>query len=269
MRRNLYALIVLLFVFSFNDITASDKAKFNDGINVEQLSDKPHQYSVCLKFDSIESVTVGTTIIAESLGIKHESYSLQKSEWSYNSENNLLHLDREIDSSKYIVSVTGKYRIPLSVVPVEKIDSAKIRFIVDGRIGIPDKDFRYDQIKNEIELLSCTTGKENYILQYRLSQGSASIGSMSTSLLTRSLLEYLEWPTDGNTIPLDRSGLRFSPQEKKYKSVWMVQFLPVGYGYTGKDQLSGFYWDTVKNELILDEPVDTEKYSVMILGEEI
>ena len=140
--------------------------------------------------------------------------------------------------------------------------------MIDGHIGVQGKDFLYDNVKNEIELVNCKTGSENYILQYRNSKGCASIGSMNSSSLTRSLLQYLEWPTEGNTVPLDRDGLRFSPRDTTFKSVWLVQFIPTGDGYTGKDSLSGFHWDSVKNELTLDEPVDTEKFSVMILGEE-
>jgi hypothetical protein len=47
----------------------------------------------------------------------------------------------------------------------------------------------------------------------------------------------------------------------------MVQLIPSGDGYNGKSMLSGFYWDKENYRLTLDEPVDTGRYSVYILGE--
>jgi len=270
MKRNFYwALVIMsLYFFPFNDAISSDKVIPSNDINAEPVPGQKGHYLVNIKFDIIESVTVSTTIVAESLGIKHENCGLQKNEWDYDSGKNILHTSREIDNTNYIVRVNGRYRLPLCIIVNEKIDSENIRLVIDGRIGIPGKDFCYDSVKNEIELISCKTGSENYILQYRYSKGCASIGSMNSSGMTRSLLEYLEWPVEGNTVQLDQKGLCFSPRDTGYKSVWMVQFIPTGYGYTGKDNLSGFHWDNIKNKLTLDEPVDTEKFSVMILGEE-
>lgn len=270
MKRINYLVLAIIFMSSlpFRIAYSSDAVIPSDDINVEPIPGDTHHYSVNIKFDTIESVTVSTTIVAESLGIKHESYDLQKNEWDYDPVGNILHAGREIDNTNYIVRVTGRYRTPLCIITNEKIDPAKIRLVIDGRIGIPGKDYHYDSIKNEIELITCKTGKENYILQYHYSQGSASIGSMNSSGFTRSLLKYLEWPTEGNAVQLDQKGLRFSPRETVYKSVWLVQLLPAGDGYTGRDILSGFHWDSIKNELTFNEPVDTEKYSVMILGEE-
>jgi len=270
MKRFYYTVLVIVSLFAFPSRIAisSEKMISSDDINVEPILNEPRKYSVNIKFNTIDSVMVSTTIVAESLGIKHERFYLQNSEWNYDSGKNILYLQRDIDTANYIVRVSGRYRTPLCIITNEKIDPAKIRLVIDGHIGVPGKDFRYDAVKNEIELVTCKTGSENYILQYQYSQGAASIGSMNTSGLTLSLLKYLGWPTEGNTITIERNGLRFSPRDTVYKSVWMVQLIPVRDGYTGKDILSGFRWDSIKNELTLDEPVDTEKFSVMILGEE-
>lgn len=261
-------IIIPLWLYPFNAAGSSEKAVPSDDINAEQVPGEQHCYSVNIKFNTIESVIVSTTIVAESAGTRHEDYILQKSEWSYDPAGNRLYVERDIDNSNYIVRVTGRYRTPLCIIPNEKIDPSEIRLVVEGRIGVPGKDFRYDPVKNEIELVTCKSGSEKYILQYSYSQGCASIGSINTSGLTRPLLGYLGWPTEGNAVQLDRKGLSFSPKNAVYKSVWLVQFIPSGDGYTGKDIISGFHWDSIKNELTLDEPVDTEKYSVMILGEE-
>ena len=86
MKRIFYLALVIipLCVFPFKTAISSDDVSVDD-INVEPIPDEPGYYSVNIKFNTIESVTVSTTIIAESLGIKHENFNLQKSEWSYDS----------------------------------------------------------------------------------------------------------------------------------------------------------------------------------------
>ncbi len=76
----------------------------------------------------------------------------------------------------------------------------------------------------------------------------------------------MEWPLEGYTEKKDGRGLVFSAKDNHYSSVWMVMLLPVKEGYGGMDLRSGFSWDTGKNELTLEKPVDTEKFSVYILG---
>ncbi len=238
-----------------------------DDLNAEPVPGSPREYSVNIKFTKIEYVTAGTTVAAESLGVKHDRYTLPENEWSYNSITNRLTVKRDIDNSNYILRVKGKYLTPMCIIPAEKIDPGQIRFAVNGRIGINGKDYRYNSIKNEIELPSCTTGQEKFIIQYMYSSGSASIGSMSMADFTRPLLEYFGWPVSGNTVKADDKGFYFSPSDNQYKSVWLVQLIPTGNGYTGQDIRSGFKWDVEKNKLKLGAPVDTNKYSVLILGE--
>ena len=139
--------------------------------------------------------------------------------------------------------------------------------MIDNKIGISGKDYHYDRSKNSIQLIACKTGQEKYFIQFRVSGGSVSIGSASTSELTLPLLKYLNFPVDGNAACIDSSGLRFSPQGINFKSVWLVQLIPTGDGYTGRDILSNFCWDAKKNELILEEPVDAKRFSIMIYGE--
>lgn len=249
-------------------ITAEEKIPPDD-INAEPLSGSPHFYSVNIKFVSIDDVIVTTNIAAESLGVAHDSFTLSKTEWSYDSIKNTLFVKRDIDDTNYLVRIKGRYRTPLVIIPIDKIDPAQIRLVIDGKTGIKGTDYIYNAKKNEIELPSCRTGKEKYILQYNHSGGSASISSMSTSGLTRSLLQYMGWPTEGNTTSLDQHGLLFSPRSTRYKSVWLVQLIPSHDGYGGKDILKKFHWDNKNNILTLDEPVDTEKFSVMIFGEEL
>jgi len=269
MKRLIVLILVLITmgIYHAKNVFSEERAVYHDDINVDPIPDNPRHYLVNIKFTVIESVKVSTTIVAESLGVKRNCYSIPKNEWSYNRDTNILSVGRDIDSNDHIVRVTGKYLTPLRIIPVEKIDYNSIRFVVDGRIGVYGKDYRYDSIKNEIELLACSTGDEKYILQYQYSKGGASIGSINMDDLNRQLLKYLDWPLEGNTVSLDSDGLIFSPRELKYKSVWLVQLIPSGDGYNGKSILSGFHWDIKNNKLTMDLPVDTKKYSVLILGE--
>lgn len=269
MKRLFVLIFIIIAVAGFSterDIAENKNIPFDD-INSEPVPGKPREYTVNIKFTKIETVTVGTTLAAESLGIKRHRYNLSNSEWKYDPNTNVLRLNKDIDTSNYIVRVKGKYLTPVRVIPAEKIDPEQIRFVVDGRIGIPGKDFVYDSAANEIELLSCTTGKEKYIVQYAYPSGGASIGSMSVSDLSLPLLKYLDWPVKGNTVKLDQDGFYFSPSEGHFRSVWLVQLIPTGEGYNGLDITSGFTWDIKKNELKLESPVDSVKFSVFILGE--
>ena len=263
----LIMILAVVGVYPAGTVFSEEKAVYHDDINVDPIPDKPRNYSVNIKFNIIESVKVSTTLVAESLGKKHKSYNLQKNEWKYNPHTNILSVTRDIDNTDYIVRVTGKYLTPLRIIPVEKIDYNQIRLVIDGRIGVYGKDFRYDSDKDEIELMACKTGDEKYILEYKHLNGAASIGSVNIDGLNRSLLKYLEWPIEGNAVSLDHKGLVFLPNEFKYKSVWLVQLIPTGDGYNGISILSGFHWDSKQNRLTMDVPVDTEKYGVLILGE--
>jgi len=267
-----HVIIILFLVITSAGYSAGKNITENntiplDDLNAEPVPGNPREYSVNIKFTKIEYVTVGTTVAAESLGAKHDRYTLPEKEWNYNLSTNTLTVNRDIDNSNYIVRVKGKYLTPMCIIPAEKIDPEQIRFVVNGRIGINGKDYIYNSIKNEIELPSCTTGQEKFIIQYMYSSGSASIGSMSMADFTRPLLEYLGWPVSGNAVKADNKGFYFSPSDNHYKSVWLVQLIPTGNGYTGQDIRSGFKWDAEENELKFDIPVDTEKFSVLILGE--
>lgn len=269
MKRSIVLILIMIAVgiYAEGKVFSEERSVYHDDINAEPLPDNPRHYSVNIKFIKIESVKVSTTIVAESLGKKHESYNIPEEEWSYSPDKNLLSIRRDIDNKDYIVRVTGKYLTPLRIIPAEKIDQKQIRFVVNGRIGVPGKDYRYDSVKNEIELMACTTGDEKYIVEYQYSNGAASIGSINVDDLNRPLLKYLNWPIEGNTVSLDSEGFSFSPRETKYKSVWMVQLIPTGDGYNGRSILSDFNWDKKNNKLTLVDPVDTEKFSVLILGE--
>jgi hypothetical protein len=258
---------VTMGIFLSGNVLSEQRALNSNDINAEPLPDNPRNYSVNIKFSKIDSVKVSTTIVAESLGKKRDSYVLPGKEWSYNFDKNILTIGRDIDNKDYIVRVTGKYITPLRIIPAEKIDYKKIRFVVNGRIGVYGKDYRYDSVKNEIELLSCTTGDEKYIVEYQYSNGAASIGSINVDDLNRKLLKYLDWPLEGNTVLTDTEGFCFSPLETKYKSVWMVQLIPAGDGYNGMSILKDFNWDRKNNKLTLIDPVDTKRFSVLILGE--
>ena len=268
--KRLIVLTLILITFGTyhtEEAFSEGRAVYHNDINVDPLPDNSRHYTVNIKFTVIDSVKVSTTIAAESLGKKHKSYNLSKNEWSYNPDKNILILTRDIDNRDYIVRVTGKYLTPMRIIPAEKIDHNTIRFVVDGRIGVYGKDYIYDSIKNEIELTACTTGDEKYIVEYQYSKGAASIGSINIDDLNRSLLKYLNWPLDGNTVSIDSDGLSFSPRENRFKSVWMVQLIPAGDGYNGMSILKGFHWDLKKNILTLDAAVDTKKFSVFMLGE--
>lgn len=269
MRRIILIFLIVMFtgIYISENAFSEDRAVYRNDINAEPLPDKPGHYSVNIKFTKIDSVKVSTTIAAESLGVKHESYVLPEDEWSYDSDKNILSVGRDIDNRDYIIRVTGKYLTPLRIIPAEKIDHKKIRFVVNGGIGAYGKDYRYDSVKNEIELMACRTGDEKYIVEYQYSNGAASIGSINVDDLNRQLLKYLDWPLEGNTVSLDSEGFIFSPREIKYRSVWMVQLIPSGNGYNGMSILKDFNWDRKNNKLTLVDPVDTKRFTVMILGE--
>lgn len=269
MIRKLSIVLVTLSILFFQVTTvfSSDREIKEDNINVEPIEGKPQHYSVNIKFSRIDKVLVRTTITAESSGQKKESFILPKNEWNYSYDYNRLVVTRAIDDFKYIIRVIGKYQTPICIIPNEPIDSSHIRLVVDGKIGIPDKDYRYNKDKNMIELMACKTGKEKYIIAYDYTKGCASIGSASTSDLTLPLLKYLNFPIEGNSVALDKTGLKFTTKDFYFKSVWMVQLIPTDDGYTGQDLHSGFQWDPIKRELTLDKPVDTEKFTLMIYGE--
>ena len=260
-------LFLSVICFLISPLLSSGREIKEDNINVEPIEGSPNHYSVNIKFSRIDKVLIRTTLIAESSGQKKESYTLPEKEWHYNQDKNLLVVSRAVDNSKYIIRVAGRYETPISIIPDKKIDPSSIRLVVNGRIGIHNKDYRYNRKKNIIELTACQTGKEKYIVVYNYTGGGASIGSAGMSDLTLPLLKHINFPVEGNSLPSDQTGLRFSPVDVSFRHVWMVQLIPAGDGYTGEDLLSGFKWDQVKKELILDNPVDIKKYTLMIYGE--
>jgi len=262
-----YSLVFIIILLLSGPLFSSGRYIKEDNVNVEQIPGKPHHYSVNIKFIKIDKVLVSTTISAESLGQKKESYGFSSNEWSYDYNSNLLIIDKDIDQSKFIVRVIGKYKTPICIIPSEAINQSSIRFVVNGKIGISEKDFKYDKAKNIIELTACPTGKEKYIIQFDYAEGVGSIGSANVPDLTLPLLKYLNFPIEGNAISLDNKGLRFSSKDLNYKSVWLVQLIPTSDGYVGQELLSGFKWDVKKKVLTLDKPVNTKKFNLMIYGE--
>jgi len=237
-------------------------------LNAEPVPGNPHRYLLAIRFASIETVTARTALPAESLGTRHQRIIIPKKEWRYDADSGVLTVDRDIDSSSFIVRAEGRYRTPLRIILPEKKSPKKIKLAVQGRIGKPGADYMHDRKQNEIELVSCVTGDEKFMLQYESDRGVSSIGSMGASDLTRELLAYFGWPVDGNTRAVDGRGARFVLKQGGLRSVWLVQLLPVKNGYCGKDIRTGFAWDPSKGELSLSEAVDLSRYSVYIHGEE-
>jgi len=237
-------------------------------LNAGPVEGSPGFYALAVKFKSVEKVSISTMLPAESLGKKHEMIVLPRNDWSYDEKTGLIELKRKIDNSVYIVRAEGKFEIPLRVKVSGGEKASNIRFVYNGKIGKAGADFSYDEKMNEIKLLPCVSGDEKYMLQYSTSNGACSIGSMSSSDMTREIREYFEWPLDGNVSAVDDARCKFSPKDSTFKSVWLVHLLPRNYGYFGKDIVKDFKWDASANMLILSEPVDINKYDVYIFGEE-
>jgi hypothetical protein len=248
-------------------VSAAHARQPHHDLNAEPSQDTPHRYTLAIRFDTIDEVLICTQLGAEAAGTRHEQTILPASEWRFDRTTNTIDVDRNVKADTQIVRVSGRYALPLCITPAEKTESSSIRLVVNGRIGEDGEDFRYDSAKNEIILPRCTTGNEPYIILYSQPSGCASVGSSSSEHLTRSLRAHLGWPVDGNMKPLNKAGTRFSPAEGMYRTVWLVQILPSFDGYTGKDILSGFTWNSTKNELLLDDAVDLKKYSVLVIGD--
>lgn len=258
-------LISLSFCFISSVVYSVQKSPHN--LNAEPVEGSPGRYLLAIKFKSVDSVSVSTMLPAESPGRKHETVILPRNEWNYDDKRGLIEVKRKIDNSACLVRAEGKFETPLCVKVTGGEKAAKIRLVYNGKIGKAGADYSYDEKKNEIKLLSCVTGDEKYLLQYSTSKGACSIGSMSSSDLTREHRAYFEWPVDGNASAIDETCCKFSPKNSFYKSVWFVQLLPKNNGYFGKDIINDFRWDAVTNVLILSEPVDIDKYEVYIFGE--
>ena len=258
MRSAAAAIITLLLTAS------SAHASPSQGINAEPVAGKPHLYTVSIRFSEISEVDIRPMIHTLPANAKSEKTVLPSREWRYDAKKNLLEIDRDVDSAKQMVSVSGKYALPLRIVPAAKTEPSSIRLIVEGRIGKEETDYRYDRKTNEIELTACKTGEECYLVQFGQKDGCASVGSMTG--LKREHRRHLSWPLDGNTKPLDASGKRFALTDETVKNVWLVQLLPAKDGFEGKDLLKGFRWDEKKKELTLDEKPGPE-FSVFAIGE--
>jgi hypothetical protein len=103
---------IILCFFSSGVPALSDAQAAPQTLNAEPISGKPIHYHLAITFREIESVTVGTMPDAESRGIKHESYELEKNEWNYDPEKSLLEVKSKIDPSLYIIRAKGKYQTP-------------------------------------------------------------------------------------------------------------------------------------------------------------
>ena len=237
-------------------------------LNAEPVGGSHGFYALAVKFKSVEKVSISTMLPAESLGRKHETIILSRNEWFFDYKTGLIEIKRKIDDSVYIVRAEGKFETPLTVKVSGGDKASAIRFVYNGKIGKSGTDFSYDEKMNEIKLFPCVTGDEKYMLQYSTSKGACSIGSMSSSDMTREIRAYFEWPLDGNSRAIDGSCRKFSPVNAPFRGVWLVHLLPRSDGYFGKDIIKGFTWDETANILILPETVDLDKYDVYIFGEE-
>ena len=240
-------------------------APSDQGINAEPVPGKPHRYSLSIRFDAVDRVELIPLLSAAKAGSKRERISIPASQWHFDRTTNMITVDRDVDTAAHMVSASGRYALPLRIAPAAPTDPASIRLIVSGRIGKEGSDYRYDRTGNEIVLTSCPTGSESYIVQFSQGDGIASVGSLAG--LRREHRRHLSWPLDGNTTRLDAAGKRFSPAEENLKKVCMVELLPAKDGYDGKVLTGGFTWNSSKNELVLDEPVD-ERFSVFIISGE-
>jgi hypothetical protein len=258
--------LVALSVCLLSSIAHSGSVN-SQNLNAEPLEGSPGYYTLAVKFKSVEKVSISTMLPAESLGKKHETIVLPRNDWSYDEKTGLIELKRKIDNSVYIVRAEGKFEIPLRVKVSAGEKASNIRFVYNGKIGKSGADFSYDEKMNEIKLFPCVTGDEKYMLQYSTSKGACSIGSMSSSDMTREIRAYFEWPLDGNSRAIDASCRKFSPVNASFSGVWLVHLLPRRDGYFGKDIIKGFTWDETANILILPETVDLDKYDVYIFGE--
>ena len=240
----------------------------SQNLNADPLEGSPGFYTLAVKFKSVEKVSISTMLPAESLGKKHETIVLARKDWRYDEKTGLIELQRKIDDSVYIVRAEGKFETPLRVKVAGGEKASNIRFVYNGKIGKEGTDFSYDEKMDEIKLLPCVTGDEKYMLQYSTSKGACSIGSMSSSDMTREIRAFFEWPLDGNARAIDGSCRKFSPVNASFRGVWLVHLLPRHNGYFGNDIIKGFKWDESSSTLILSEPVDLDKYDVYIFGEE-
>ena len=259
--------LVALSVCLLSSIVYSGSVN-SQNLNAEPLEGSPGFYTLAVKFKSVEKVSISTMLPAESLGKKHETIVLARKDWRYDEKTGLIELQRKIDDSVYIVRAEGKFETPLRVKVAGGEKASNIRFVYNGKIGKSGADFSYDEKMNEIKLFPCVKGDEKYMLQYSTSKGACSIGSMSSSDMTREIRAYFEWPLDGNARAIDASFRKFSPVNASFSGVWLVHLLPRHDGYFGKDIIKGFTWDETANILILPEPVDLDKYDVYIFGEE-
>ena len=246
----------------------ADETHAPQTLNAEPIAGKPHQYHLGMKFRSVNKVYLRTMLPAESLGRELETIVLPETGWRYDNSSDILEIDRDVDTAVYAVIADGKYSTPITIVLQGKTVPDKIRLVVDGRIGKAGKDFRYDAAKGTIELTSCVTGDEHFMIQYPVGDGVSSISSMNAAELTRELRAHLEWPVEGNAHEVGVGGIRFALNEGRLRSVWMVDFIHKENGYSGKNILTGFTWNKDTNEITLSTPVDTSRYSIYIFGEE-
>jgi len=235
-------------------------------LNLEPVTGKPRSYHCAIRFKTVDKVYLRTQLSSESAGHARETIDLTKDEWKYDPSTGIFTINRNVDTSVYIPVADGKYETPLCIVLREKIDPRTIRYAIDGRIGVEGKDYAYRADKNEISLLSCVTGDENYMLQFKTREGASSVCQGNPSEVTRELRAYFEWPLEGNTVQKGNDGKHFALEEGKFKNVWLVEFIPLKNGYKGKSLQKGFKWDGSRNELVLPESVDTSKFAVYAFG---
>lgn len=266
MKHVLSSIALLSLILAIAGCGDTGSKKNRQTLNLEPVAGSPHSFHCAIRFKTVDKVYLRTQISAESSGHARETINLTKNEWKYDPSTGVFSIKRDIDSSVYIPVADGKYETPLCIVLREKIDPRTIRFAIDGKIGKEGKDYAYNSDKNEIRLMSCVTGDENYLLQFKTREGASSVCQGNPSEVTRELRAYFEWPLEGNTVVKGTDGKHFALEEGQFKNVWLVEFIPVKNGYKGKSLQTGFTWDGKHNELVLPEPVDTSKFAVYVFG---
>jgi hypothetical protein len=237
-------------------------------INLEPVIGEGRLYSCAIVFRSVSRVYMTTHIPAASLGHPKEMIPLGKDEWRYDAASGQFEIQRDIDNSVYTLVAEGAYTTPIRIILNYMTDPSSVRFAIDGRIGKAGVDYRLTDEDTAVDLPGCVTGDENYMIQWRTTNGVSSVNNSNPSLLTRKLRAYFELPLDGNTVPVGSDGSLFSPRDGRYRSIWLVELIPLRDGYAGKNILTGFSWNAEKNELKLSEPVDLSRFSVYVFGEE-
>ena len=188
--------------------------------------------------------------------------------WRYDPILSLLSLDTPVDDSVYWVMVDGRFDFPLVFFPYHLATADSIRVIVDGVIGIEGTDYAFDSSSGTITLLKTDEKTLWFCLTYMADLGQASIGSMTPEHLTRAMNAHLGFPFDGNCAPIGESKTHFLLDTEFLGDTapWLLQLLPKGEGYVGSELWPrDFTYDKTTREIMLKEPIDTDRFGIYAL----